>query len=40
MQRLSRATMAMAAILFATTAAQAEIKVGFVTSLSGPAASV
>jgi branched-chain amino acid transport system substrate-binding protein len=37
---LSRVTMALAAALFATTAAQAEIKVGFVTSLSGPAASI
>ena len=40
MQTLRRVTVALAAILFATTAAQAEIKVGFVTSLSGPAASI
>ena len=40
MQTSSRVTMALAATLFATTAAQAEIKVGFVTSLSGPAASI
>ena len=32
--------MALAAALFATTAAQAEITVGFVTSLSGPGSSI
>src|SRR5215475_8435899 len=40
MQTLRRGTVVLAAVLFVTTAARAEIKVGFVTSLSGPAASI
>jgi branched-chain amino acid transport system substrate-binding protein len=37
---LSRIVTVLVGILFAATAAQAEIKVGFVTSLSGPSASI